>query len=185
MLQAGSVSAATAKSGPGGGQAAVPSISCPSARDCAAVGFLLPPEHCTYLLARCDNADTARQVAKELQAEYSDDMTAKTAEEFSEGSRWYWLFRTKAGIAIGYAALLGLFAVAIAIANVFTAKDGSHADLLQLEAVLMMLTAPAALIGAVIAAFRDHERSIFVWISIIAASLFLLLMFFELTFPPN
>ena len=51
--------------------------------------------------------------------------------------------------------------------------------------VLMMLTAPAALIGAVIAAFRDHERSIFVWISIIAASLFLLLMFFELTFPPD
>ena len=90
--------------------------------------------------------------------------------------------RTRAGV---YAALLGLFAVAIAIANVFTAKDGSHADLLQLEAVLMILTAPAALISAVLAAFRDHERSVFVWIWIAASSLFLLLMFFELTFTPD
>lgn len=43
VLQVGSASAATAKPGPGGGQVAVPSISCSSARDCTAVGFLLPP----------------------------------------------------------------------------------------------------------------------------------------------
>jgi hypothetical protein len=89
--------------------------------------------------------------------------------------------RTRAGV---NAALLGLFAAAIAIATVFTSKDGSQAVLLQMESLLMILVAPAALICAVIAAFRDHERSIFVWISIVAASLFLLLMFFELTFPP-
>jgi predicted anti-sigma-YlaC factor YlaD len=88
--------------------------------------------------------------------------------------------RTRAGV---ISALLGLVAVAITLATVFTAKDDSQAGLLQLEAVLMILTAPAALISAVIAAFRDHERSVFVWISIVAASLFLLLMFFELTFP--
>ncbi|HET7015330.1 MAG TPA: hypothetical protein VFI65_15535 [Streptosporangiaceae bacterium] len=43
ILQAGPASAASATSRPGGGQVAVPSISCPSARDCTAAGFLLPP----------------------------------------------------------------------------------------------------------------------------------------------
>ena len=44
----------------------------------------------------------------DLKEQYSDDMSAYTAEEFSSGSRWYWLTRTKAGLAIGYAAFLGL-----------------------------------------------------------------------------
>lgn len=88
--------------------------------------------------------------------------------------------RTRFGI---ISTRLGLVAVALVIANVLTAKDGSQVGLLQLEAVLMILVAPAALIYAVIAAFRDHERSVFVWISIVAATLFLLLMFYELTFP--
>lgn len=72
------------------------------------LGFLLPPDHVTYLLAKCDSPERAKQLAKELRAEYPDDMIVYTAEEFSTGSRLYWLFRTKAGLAIGYAALLGL-----------------------------------------------------------------------------
>src|SRR5207302_6829258 len=72
------------------------------------LGYILPPDHVTYMIARCDSAERARQVVKELLHEYPDDMCAYTAEEFSFGSRKYWLFRTKAGIAIGYAALLGL-----------------------------------------------------------------------------
>jgi putative ABC transport system permease protein len=77
------------------------------------LGFLLPPDHVTYILARCDSPERARAVAKELQDEYSDDMTARTAEEFSFKSREYWLLRTKAGIALGYAALLGLVVGAV------------------------------------------------------------------------
>lgn len=72
------------------------------------LGHIMPPDHVTYLVAHCDSPERARQVAKELREEYPDDMIAYSAEEFSTGSRWYWLLRTKAGIAIGYAALLGL-----------------------------------------------------------------------------
>ena len=72
------------------------------------MGFLLPHDQVTYLLARCDSPERAREVAAQLRKEYPDDMVVYTAEEFSSGSRWYWLWRTKAGLAIGYAALLGL-----------------------------------------------------------------------------
>jgi putative ABC transport system permease protein len=72
------------------------------------IGFMLPPDHVTYLLMKCDSPARARKVAEELRELYSGDMMASTAEEFSTGSRMYWLKRTKAGIAIGFAALLGL-----------------------------------------------------------------------------
>ena len=72
------------------------------------MGNVLPRGQVSYILARCDTPERAKQVAAELREKYGHDMSAKTAEEFSTGSRWYWLTRTKAGIAIGYAALLGL-----------------------------------------------------------------------------
>jgi putative ABC transport system permease protein len=77
------------------------------------LGFLLPADHVTYLVARCDTPARAREVAGELRAEYPDDMSAATGDEFSTGSRWYWLLRTKAGIAIGFAAVLGLLVGAV------------------------------------------------------------------------
>jgi hypothetical protein len=80
-------------------------------------------------------------------------------------------------------AWLGLVALALVIANWFTATDGSQSGLLQFEAIMLILISPAALITSFIAAFRDHERSIFVWVSIVVASLFLLFMLVELTFP--
>lgn len=72
------------------------------------LGMLYPADHATYLLARTDSPERAKQIAKELREQYGSDMVAYTAEEFSTGSRMYWLTRTKAGLAIGYAALLGL-----------------------------------------------------------------------------
>ena len=81
------------------------------------VGPLLPPDHVTYLLARTDTQERAKQVAAELQAKYASDMGAYTNKEFSFESRRYWLIRTKAGIAIGYAALLGLL-----VGSVITAQ---------------------------------------------------------------
>ena len=44
-------------------------------------------------------------------------MSAYTTAEFSFSCRWYWLTRTKAGIAIGYAALLGLLVGAVITAQ--------------------------------------------------------------------
>ncbi len=77
------------------------------------LGYVLPPDHATYLVAVCDTPARAREVARELRAEYPDDMTAYSGTDFSTGSRWYWLFRTKAGFAIGFAAVLGLFVGAV------------------------------------------------------------------------
>jgi putative ABC transport system permease protein len=71
------------------------------------LGIVMPPGHVSYLLAKCDSKERAKQVVAELRAEYPD-MTVYTADEFSTRSRVYWLTRTKAGIALGYAALLGL-----------------------------------------------------------------------------
>jgi putative ABC transport system permease protein len=76
------------------------------------LGPLMPQDNVSYLIARCESPQRAHEVVKELNAEYSD-MTAFTAEEFSLKSRLYWLLRTKAGVAIGFAALLGLLVGAL------------------------------------------------------------------------
>jgi putative ABC transport system permease protein len=81
------------------------------------IGFMLPSDHVTYLLARCDSASRAKEVAEELRNQYSNDMMVKTSEEFSTGSRMYWLLRTKAGVAIGFAAFLGLIVGAVITAQ--------------------------------------------------------------------
>ena len=81
------------------------------------LGALLPADHVTYLLVRCESPLRAKQVAADLREQYSSDMGAYTAQEFSYNSRYYWLVRTKAGIAIGYAALLGLL-----VGSVITAQ---------------------------------------------------------------
>ena len=92
---------------------AAPWVLCsvPTAR--RLMGFLLPQDHVTYLIARCDSPGRAEEVVGNLKTEYPDDMSAYVAQDFSTGSRWYWLLRTKAGIAIGYAALLGLIVGAV------------------------------------------------------------------------
>lgn len=70
----------------------------------------------TYLVARTDTPRRAVEVVAELRQDYPD-MTVYTADEFSRASRWYWLTRTKAGVAIGYAALLGLLVGAVITAQ--------------------------------------------------------------------
>jgi putative ABC transport system permease protein len=91
------------------------------------LGFLLPADHATYLLARCDSPASAKRVAADLRAKHGTEMGAYTAEEFSARSRWYWLFRTKAGIAIGYAALLGLIVGAVITAQTLYSATTANA----------------------------------------------------------
>ena len=91
------------------------------------LGFLMPAEHVTYLLVRCDSPQRAKQVAAELREKYGSDMGAYTAEEFSLRSRMYWLLRTKAGIAIGYAALLGLLVGAVITAQTLYSATAANA----------------------------------------------------------
>jgi putative ABC transport system permease protein len=91
------------------------------------MGALLPADHVTYLLARTDTPARAKRIASQLQAEHSDDMVAYTSEDFSFQSRWYWLTRTKAGIAIGYAAFLGLFVGAVITAQTLYSATAANA----------------------------------------------------------
>ena len=91
------------------------------------LGFMIPPEHVTYLLARCESPERAKQVAAELRAQYGEDMGVYTAPEFSRESRKYWLLRTKAGVAIGYAALLGLFVGAVITAQTLYSATTANA----------------------------------------------------------
>jgi putative ABC transport system permease protein len=64
-----------------------------------------------YLLARCKNPADAESVVRQLRG--YDDMSAFTSPEFSFRSRLHWLTKTRAGGALGYAALLGLLVGAV------------------------------------------------------------------------
>ncbi len=74
-----------------------------TARDCLR---LTGTDMTTYVLARCHEPSQAEGLARRLQE--SNRLTAYTAPEFSLRSRIHWLLKTKAGIALGYAAALGL-----------------------------------------------------------------------------
>ena len=76
----------------------------------------MTPEQTSFLLARAESPRRAKEIVDELNAEYPE-MRAYTADDFSFSCRWYWLTRTKAGIAIGYAALLGLLVGAVITAQ--------------------------------------------------------------------
>jgi putative ABC transport system permease protein len=71
-----------------------------------------PPGQVTFLLARCKDKQDAPRVVAQLQ-KYSYKLSAATAEDFSFHSRWHWLTKTKAGVALGLAAILGLMVGAV------------------------------------------------------------------------
>jgi putative ABC transport system permease protein len=66
----------------------------------------------TYVLAKCRSPEDAARVVARFRDRY-DDVSTFTSSEFSFRSRWHWLTKTKAGIALGYAALLGLLVGAV------------------------------------------------------------------------
>jgi putative ABC transport system permease protein len=66
----------------------------------------------TYILGKCRNPADAEAVVKRLKEQYTDQ-SAFTSAEFSYRSRMHWLTKTKAGIALGYAAALGLLVGAV------------------------------------------------------------------------
>jgi putative ABC transport system permease protein len=76
---------------------------------------LLPgtPEQATFLLAKCAHEQDAPKVAAYLNEHYPRKLQAYTREEFSLHSRMHWLTKTKAGIALGLAAALGLLVGAV------------------------------------------------------------------------
>jgi putative ABC transport system permease protein len=70
--------------------------------------IVMPSNHTTFFLVECYRKEDAPHVVAELQRQYGEDLSAFTSDGFSLHSRLHWLTKTKAGIAIGYAAILGL-----------------------------------------------------------------------------
>jgi putative ABC transport system permease protein len=71
---------------------------------------MTPRGHVTYFLVRCHHPEDAEPLVEQLNKDYGErhDMTVMTKDQFSMRSRTHWLLKTKAGIALGYTALLGL-----------------------------------------------------------------------------
>jgi putative ABC transport system permease protein len=106
------------------------------------------PDHCTYLLARAESPQRAKEIVAELRAEYPE-MSVYTTSDFSFSCRWYWLTRTKAGIAIGYAALLGLLVGAVITAQtLYSATMASAKEFATLLALGIPRTRMYALVMA-------------------------------------
>jgi len=69
------------------------------------------PEQTTYVLAKCKHKADAPAIVERLR-DYPK-MSAFTRDEFSLRTRMHWLTKTKAGIALGLAAALGLLVGAV------------------------------------------------------------------------
>jgi putative ABC transport system permease protein len=94
----------------------------------------LLPEQTTYLLARCRTPAAAHHVVDRLRA-YAN-LSAFTTEEFSFRTRWHWLTKTKAGIALGCAAALGLLVGAVVTSQtLYAATAASLRELAVLRAL--------------------------------------------------
>jgi len=98
----------------------------------------LHPEQATYVLGKCKNPEDAAQVVERLRAEY-DNISAFTKTEFSLHSRLHWVMKTKAGVALGYAAALGLLVGAVVTSQTLYAATAAS---LREFAVLRALGIP-------------------------------------------
>jgi putative ABC transport system permease protein len=97
-----------------------------------------PPDQTTFILARCRNKEDAPAIVARLN-KYDRKIMAMTAAEFSFRSQWHWLTKTKAGIALGMAAILGLMVGAVVT---FQTLRSATAASLKEYAVLRALGVP-------------------------------------------
>jgi putative ABC transport system permease protein len=88
----------------------------------------------TYLLARCPDPEKAESIVQRLRQH--EDMTAYTKAGFSYRTRMHWLMTTKAGIALGYTAVLGLLVGAVVTSQtLYSATAASFREYATLEAL--------------------------------------------------
>ena len=96
------------------------------------------PRYDDHYLIRCktpegDNSEEAEagwlNLAADLNAEFEErrDMSVWTSSEYSPQSRMHWLLKTKAGIALGYTALLGLLVGAVVTSQTLYAATTASA----------------------------------------------------------
>jgi putative ABC transport system permease protein len=88
----------------------------------------------TYLLARCKNPLDAPRVVERMRG--YDDLAVFTRDDFSLQTRIHWLTTTKAGIALGYTAILGLLVGAVVTSQtLYSATAASFREYATLEAL--------------------------------------------------
>jgi putative ABC transport system permease protein len=97
----------------------------------------LTSEQTTYVLARCPNPADVPAVVERLRG-YAN-MSAFSSAEFSFRTRMHWLTKTKAGIALGCAAALGLLVGAVVTSQTLYAATAAS---LREFAVLQALGIP-------------------------------------------
>lgn len=104
----------------------------------------LSPDQTIYLLARCKKGDRAPEVVERLRDRYErdlgtdkkKDMSVFTADEFSTRTQMHWLLKTRAGLVIGYAAILGLLVGAVVTSQtLYAATVSSIRELAILRAL--------------------------------------------------
>jgi putative ABC transport system permease protein len=81
-------------------------------RSTAARRLRLPPEQATYILGECETKGDGPEVVERVGNRYNT-VSIFTKDDFSYRSRMHWLTKTKAGIALGCAAFLGLLVGAV------------------------------------------------------------------------
>jgi putative ABC transport system permease protein len=93
--------------------------------------------YASYILAKCKRPEDATVVVDRLRSDPAmTKMSIFTASEFSLKSRLHWLFKTKAGIALGYAALLGLLVGAVVTSQtLYAATAASMREYAVLQAL--------------------------------------------------
>ena len=92
------------------------------------------PTEVTYFVAKCRNPADAAAVARRLGG--YPQLAAFTTDEFSARSRLHWLTTTKAGIAIGFTALLGLLVGAVVTSQtLYAATAASQREFATLRAM--------------------------------------------------
>jgi putative ABC transport system permease protein len=90
---------------------------------------MMPKDHVTYMLIKCKNPDEAPALTRDMNEIFKDrhDMSCYESRRFSLRSRLHWLTKTKAGIALGYTALLGLLVGAVVTSQTLYAATAASA----------------------------------------------------------
>lgn len=126
----------------------------------------MQPNQVAYVLARCHDPADAPVVVERLRGDYPE-LSIYTSDDFSLRSRLYWLLKTKAGIALGYAAALGLLVGAAVTSQTLYAATAAS---LREYAVLWALGIPRWRMGMQVVQLS-------LWVGIFGVALSLPLVF--------